>query len=184
MTVHSVHLRRPNDDQMEYLVSKFEEMAQFLSAPEAQSRQPDDYLFSELEMSSGLGFITGDGTLVEDDKKARDVHVALDYILEVGKYIESVTKHTKDLKMRFDETKQLNSIQTELITDLRQLLRNYPRQVETHKKKLEEDLGTDKDESGTARRQGKMKAVVVQRTSFWSAIGEALDTVGDMWLEW
>ncbi|KAF1948425.1 hypothetical protein CC80DRAFT_498241 [Byssothecium circinans] len=176
-----IQTRQPNDDQMEYIITRFEEMAQFLSAPEAQSRQSDDHLFSELELPSGLG-ISGE-ELTNVDQKIRDVDMAVEYILKVGKYIEDVSRHTEDLKMRFDEAKQLNSIQTEIITDLRRILSNQQYEMKQYKEELEADVASEKHEEEKAAPKADVKRPY-QTTSFWTAIGEALDEVGELWLEW
>jgi hypothetical protein len=157
--------------EMEYLVTKFEEMAQFLSAPEAQSRQSDDHLFSEVEMPSyaELG-ITGEG--VGDQERAKEAVLAASYVQEVGRYVDGVRKHAEDLKMRMDEVKLLNSIQLDIIADLRRELRK-PRVLE--------------EKSVPKRFEAKSqewKNIPPQGIGFWASVGAALDSVGDLLFEW
>lgn len=174
-----IQTRQPNDDQMEYLVSKFEEMAQYLSAPEAQSRQSDDHLFSELELPSantGLGISGADAS--NGDAKETNTHMSESYVLEVGKYIDGVKKYAEDLKMRMDEVKQLNSIQLDIINDLRQ-----------NAQKKEQERPQEALEAPIAKPQNLKKNLdepkkYHHRKGFWAAIGEALDAVGEMLHEW
>ena len=144
-----IKTRQPDDDQMEYIIARFEDMAQYLSAPEAQSRRPDDHPFSEFDRPSGLTMSAG-GQLASVDQKIKDVDVAVEYIFEVGKYIEDVSRHTEDLKMRFDEAKQLNSIQTEIITDLRRILKCQQHEMRRYKEELEAEVAEEAPEEELA----------------------------------
>ncbi|KAF2446782.1 hypothetical protein P171DRAFT_429732 [Karstenula rhodostoma CBS 690.94] len=169
--------REPTDEQMEYLVSKFEEMAGFLTAPDSQSRQTDDHLFSDPEESSDA---TGLGILSEEpgnkQVNADDLALGQSYILGVGKYIESVKAHVQDLTMRMDEVRQLNSIQLDIIGELRRDLRNRTIQMENVLVKREDDEPVQEPES--------VKKIPVPRNTFWYAVGEALDAVGELLHEW
>jgi len=157
---------------MEYLVTKFEEMAQFLSAPESQSRQSDDHLFSELDIPSGLG-ITGANS--DGKVKNEDLRIGAGYIQNVGRYIEGVRQNAKDLKIRMDEVKQLNSIQLDIIEDLRKELKSKGVVREEVQEEVQEEVKTEPQ---------KEKQGPLQRMGFWAAIGEALDGVGETLLEW
>ncbi|KAF1977668.1 hypothetical protein BU23DRAFT_550349 [Bimuria novae-zelandiae CBS 107.79] len=166
-----IQTREPTDEQMEYLVSKFEEMARFLSAPDAQSRQTDDHLFSEVEGpadATGLGIVSEETTSHHLD--AHDLAMSQGYVLEVGRYIESVKTHVQDLAMRMDEVKQLNSIQLDIISDLRRELKNKSSQP--------------KQDERSSETEEIIEKIPSQKISFWSAIGEALDTMGEMLHEW
>lgn len=119
-----IQSQQPDEDQMEFIVRQFEAMTSYLSAPESQSRKTDDHLFSELDQPSGAGLgITGKGDAgVEDsDYISREAHEA--YVAEVGRWIQGVKRSIEDLKMRYDEVKTLNSIQLDVITDLRRQMR-------------------------------------------------------------
>lgn len=199
-----IQTRQPNDVQMEYLVNKFEEMAQFLSAPEAQSRQSDDHLFSELDTPSppsGLGIMT-----FNDEKKPQVMHGVEDYVIQVGKFIEGVRKHTEDLKMRMDEIKQLNSIQVDIIEDLRRGMRTKSLELSEERRRNEsleklraletrstlETLKLPEKQSSPGpdmiAKEGKDTVPsgkkIPQQLGFWAAVGEALDAVGAMLHEW
>ena len=174
-----IDTRQPNDEQMEYLVTKFEEMALFLSAPEAQSRQSDDHLFSELDIPSGLG-ISG-APRADEEQKADELRIGVGYIQEVGRYIESVKSNARDWKMRIDEAKQLNSIQLDIIEDLRRELRdnNSPAPIEKETE-VEKEIPVEP----TKTKPREVRIYTTQRTGFWAALGGALDSIGDQLLEW
>jgi hypothetical protein len=172
--------REPTDEQMEYLVSKFEEMANFLSAPDSQSKQTDDHLFSDGEPpSDATGDATGLGIKSEepanDHVNAGDLALSRGYILQVGKYIEDVKAHVQDLTMRMDEVKQLNSIQLDIISDLRKDIMKRTNQVIR-----------DKDEplQGPEQKPEPLEKMPPRKKAFWSAVGEALDAVGDAFHDW
>ena len=166
-----IQTREPTDEQMEYLVSKFEEMARFLSAPEAQSKQTDDHLFSEAEGPADAASAPGLGITSEEatNQHPASHHLALSqgYVLEVGKYIENVKKHVKDLTVRMDEVKQLNSIQLDIIGDLRQELKTQSSQLKQKK-------------ATRAPKERVSNTMPPQTMGFWTAFCEALDAVGEM----
>lgn len=167
-----IQTREPTDEQMEYLVSKFEEMARFLSAPEAQSKQTDDHLFSEADGphdATGLGIISEETTNQHSSPTFDDLALSQGYVLEVGKYIENVKMHVQDLAMRMDEVKQLNSIQLDIISDLRRELNQKSSQL--------------RQEKDVEARDQPVTEVAPQTTGFWSAVGDALDAVGEMLYE-
>lgn len=170
--------REPTDEQMEYLITKFEEMAGFLSAPDSQSKQTDDHLFSEPDGPSdatGLGIVSEDAAKHSVD--AYDLALSQGYVLEVGKYIESVRAHVQDLTMRMDEVKQLNSIQLDIISDLRKDLKNR-----TAKMKQEEEEEKEKEEDAEEADTTQLPPLL--RNGFWASMCEALDSVSEVLHEW
>lgn len=116
-----IQTRQPDEDQMEYIVGQFEAMASYLSAPEAQTKATDEHLFSDPEHS--LGLASTDSQKADADIEAKSALVNQEYVAEVGRYIDSVKKYIEDLKMRLDEVKTLNSIQLDVIYDLRRQMR-------------------------------------------------------------
>ena len=72
---------------------------------------------------------------------------------------------------KMDEVKQLNSIQLDIISDLRRELNQKSSQL-----KQEKDV--------EVQEQPVTNEVVPQATGFWSAVGDALDAVGEMLYEW
>lgn len=169
--------REPTDEQMEYLVSKFEEMAGFLTAPDSQSRQTDDHLFSEpedLADAAGLGIISKE---LPEKTEAADLALEQSYISSVGEYIESVKAHVKDLAMRMDEVKQLNSIQLDIISDLRRDLRNTTSQ-------MKQTVSVKQEDEEPVQIPEAFQRILHPRNGFWLAVGEALDAVGELFHEW
>ncbi|KAF1917189.1 hypothetical protein BDU57DRAFT_450241 [Ampelomyces quisqualis] len=119
-----IQSQQPDEDQLEFIVQQFEAMTSYLSAPESQSRKTDDHLFPELDQPSGAGLGVADmddARAEHPDYVSREAHEA--YSTEVGKYIQGVKRYIEDLKMRLDEVKTLNSIQVDVITDLRRQMR-------------------------------------------------------------
>lgn len=90
-------------------MGQFEAMATYLSAPDAQSRGTDEHLFNELE--NGLVITQARGQIIQELNQ--------EYIAQVGHYIQSVRRYAVDLKTRMEEVKMLNSIQLDVIQDLR-----------------------------------------------------------------
>ncbi|KAH9875430.1 hypothetical protein J1614_004922 [Plenodomus biglobosus] len=115
--------REPDEDQMEYIVGQFEAMASYLSAPDAQSQSSDEQSVTEWE--NGLGTTKANGK----DKVEKEMNE--EYIAEVGRYIEGVRGYVNDLKLRLDEVKMLNSIQLDVIQDLRSQMQNVKVGIET-----------------------------------------------------
>lgn len=107
-----IHSQHPDEDQLEYIVAQFENMTSFLAAPTSQSRKSDDHLFADADPATRIR---------KDDwpKEAREA-----YIAEVSAYISGVKTYIADLKMRLDEVRTLNSIQIEVITELKRQMRN------------------------------------------------------------
>ncbi|KAF2263220.1 hypothetical protein CC78DRAFT_534220 [Lojkania enalia] len=177
---HLIHTSEPSDKQMEYIISQFENISSYLSAPEAQSRQSDDHLF-EFEQAQQHGFNLGDSGIADvgirgvtvngaklddvDDEETEDVRR---YIVEVDKYINGVRGYSSDLKNRLDEVKQLNDIQLEIIRDLR-------KEVKERKEKL-----NSKPKPKIIVVERKEREIRPQRWGFFVALGEALDQFGEM----
>jgi hypothetical protein len=125
-----IQSQQPDEDQMEFIVRQFEAMTSYLSAPDAQSKTTDDHLFFEegLTPGAGLGIVDGDNAHTEKlDYVSKEAHDA--YVNEVGAYIAGVKKYIEDLKMRLDEVKTLNSIQLDVITDLRRQMKTVRRSM-------------------------------------------------------
>ncbi|KAH3910294.1 hypothetical protein HBI56_077440 [Parastagonospora nodorum] len=124
-----IHSQQPDEDQMEFIVRQFEAMTSYLSAPDAQSRQTDDHLFSEdaLTPGTGLGISEPDARNAKLGYISNEAHDA--YVTHVGTYIAGVKKYIEDLKMRLDEVKTLNSIQLDVITDLRRQMKTVRRDM-------------------------------------------------------
>lgn len=117
-----LQMRQPDEDQMEYIVGQFEAMASYLSAPDAQSRGTDEHLFSDQDLGlGGLGITANpDASPITDTSlEANPASVNEQYVAQVETYITGVQKYIQDLKMRMDEVKTLNSIQLDVIHDLR-----------------------------------------------------------------
>ncbi|KAF1852185.1 uncharacterized protein K460DRAFT_362954 [Cucurbitaria berberidis CBS 394.84] len=123
-----IQTRQPDDDQMEYIVGQFEAIASYLSAPESQTRKTDEQLSAEQEGSTGLG-ITSSTEATRDSQTS--VQVNEEYVAEVGRYIAGVKTYIEDLKMRLDEVKTLNSIQLEVIDDLRRQMKTVRQEMRT-----------------------------------------------------
>jgi hypothetical protein len=125
-----IQSQQPDEDQMEFIVRQFEAMTSYLSAPDAQTRTTDDHLFSEPDQSpeTGLSFASANEARNEElDYVSRDAHDA--YVAEVGHYIAGVKNHIQDLKMRLEEVKTLNSIQLDVINDLRRVTKTVRREM-------------------------------------------------------
>jgi hypothetical protein len=116
-----IQTRQPDEEQMEYIVGQFESMAAHLSAPEAQSKETDEELFADAEHD-------------EEEVEEAEVHTESEvlaeeklhhqaYVEEVGNYVAGVQKYILDLRMRMDEIKTLNSIQLDVINDLRKQMK-------------------------------------------------------------
>jgi hypothetical protein len=125
-----IQSQQPDEDQMEFIVRQFEAMTSYLSAPDAQTRTTDEHLFSEPDQSldTGLGISNADDARKEGlDHISREVHDA--YVAEVGHYIAGVKRYIQDLKMRLEEVKTLNSIQLDVINDLRRVTKTVRREM-------------------------------------------------------
>ncbi|KAL5115969.1 hypothetical protein ACEQ8H_006086 [Pleosporales sp. CAS-2024a] len=126
-----IQSQQPDEDQMEFIVRQFESMTSYLSAPESQTEKTDHHLCSEEARmpGSGLGILELDNRATRLDYISKEAHEA--YVAEVGTYIAGVKKYIEDLKMRLDEVKTLNSIQLDVITDLRRQMKTLRRDMPT-----------------------------------------------------
>jgi hypothetical protein len=124
-----IHSQQPDEDQMEFIVRQFEAMTSYLSAPDSQTKKTEDHLFSEeaLTPGAGLGISEADARMAKLDYISLEAHEA--YVTEVGTYIQGVKKYIEDLKMRLDEVRTLNSIQLDVITDLRRQMKTVRRDM-------------------------------------------------------
>lgn len=187
---HLIQTSEPSDEQMEQILSNFEDMARILSAPQSQSRQTDDHLFGpELDIDAvapGLGdslasinsspqrmhdsgYTLNDSAYTLNDSgyaSVSEAHIPA-YIKAVQNYIDGVRDSTQGLRTRMDEIKELNEIQGEIISELRQQLR--------------------KQKEAPKKQSGKEKAHVIRdpvKMGFWAAVGDALDQFGDLLNQW
>jgi hypothetical protein len=103
-----IHTHQPDEDQMEYIVGQFEAMAAHLSG--TPSKDSDDDRFQDATSENG----DAQTALLQEKMLHHEAYVA-----EVGNYVAGVQKYIDDLKMRMDEVKTLNSIQQDVINDLR-----------------------------------------------------------------
>ncbi|CAE7023228.1 hypothetical protein CFE70_003258 [Pyrenophora teres f. teres 0-1] len=113
-----INTQEPDEDQMEYIVGQFEAMAAHLSTPEAHADGTNELYFSD----PGQGLCIQQ-TEVKGEPTETQTQFPEAYVAEVGNYIEGVQKTICDLKKRLDEFKTLNSIQLDVIEDLRQQMR-------------------------------------------------------------
>lgn len=109
---------------MEFIVRQFEAMTSYLSAPDSQTRTTDDHLFSEPDTAAETGLGISEpaaGRASTSGSVSNEAHGA--YVAEVEAYIHGVKKYISDLSMRLDEVKTLNSIQLDVIADLRRQMK-------------------------------------------------------------
>ncbi|KAL6710703.1 hypothetical protein ACN47E_007760 [Coniothyrium glycines] len=145
-----IQSHHPDEDQMEYIIGQFESMASYLSAPEAQTKTTDEHLFSDPE--AGLGIGRGEHSNGLAQKAAL---INQEYMAEVDNYIEGVRKYIGDLKMRLDEVKALNSIQCDVIHDLRRQMKAVRQGMQSslsrgnEYKKAEEEIENTNDAKPT-----------------------------------
>lgn len=164
-----IQTHEPTFEQMEYLIAQFEAMTSYLSAPESQSKQSDEHLFSEGD--------TGD--TVDSGSQSMDLtqEEAAAYVAAVGEYITGVQQHAADMKTRLDEVKLLNDLNLELIADLNHQLREKDQQLrEKEQTRTKKNERIESKKSNQRTRPGPM--------SFWGAVTEALDQVSELLYEW
>ena len=113
-----INTQEPDEDQMEYIVGQFEAMAAHLSMSEAQPDGMNERYLSDPDQGLGIRQAEEKGDPMEAKTLFPEAYVA-----EVGNYIEGVQKTICDLKKRLDEFKTLNSIQLDVIEDLRQQMK-------------------------------------------------------------
>lgn len=119
-----IQSQQPDEDQMEFIVRQFEAMTSYLSAPDSQTRTTDDHLFSEPDTAAETGLGISEpaaGRASTSGSVSNEAHGA--YVAEVEAYIHGVKKYISDLSMRLDEVKTLNSIQLDVIADLRRQMK-------------------------------------------------------------
>jgi hypothetical protein len=162
---HHIRAQQPNDDQMEYLISQFESMTSYLSAPDSQTKGLDEHLFSEPEQAHNVG---GVPVIPKEEVEA--------YVTEVGKYVAGIEKRTRDLKLRFDEVKELNHINMSVIADLRRQLRDQDTVSSTTTTNETKPQAEESEAAGVR--------VMDQPRGFWSAMAEALDQMGELLHGW
>ena len=219
-----VKTREPDDEQMEYIVAQIEALASSLSSPESGSRDGEESIFPDLARqlrAAGLGISGASGIdsplrsrseeRAKSKAKAKSAEEAegAHYISEVETYIQGVRKHTEDLKMRMEEIKQLNSIQLEVIDDLRKELRARDEEmptipeadevegeleaseqpisdIDTPAVDIADDETSDADtlDSDMASKASTPGAHAPKQGLFWGAVGGALDAVSEMLYEW
>lgn len=240
-----IQTRQPDEDQMEYIVGQFEAMASYLSAPDAQTRGTDEHLFTDHDQGLGIAKAL-DELILDTDLEAEASQVNADYAAEVERYIAGVRKYIEDLKMRMDEVKTLNSIQLDVIQDLRSQMKTVQQGMQSSlslrkeydQAEEEESVNSDTTEqrryadadeqeefgiqswqtlvnddqpppqttTTTAAPKPKERHVTFEdldedtlksaprrrvitivhkpsRSSFWSSLGEALDSFGALFLE-
>lgn len=133
---------QPDADQMEHIISQFEGLTSFLSAPSVETRKGAEGIFSSSEdeaeeamrerhIFSGLDTPTKSTGLKEVlnlGKKDLDVDIitkeeAEAYVAEVGNFIDGVKAHSDQMKARLDEVHALNELNTEIIAKLRKQLK-------------------------------------------------------------
>jgi chromosome segregation ATPase len=115
-----IQSRQPDEDQMEYIVRQFEAMATHLSDSEPYIKETDAQDFALSRHGSGIMQAADREDDLADAKSL--YHQA--YVAEVGNYVESVQKCINELKKRLDEVKTLNSIQLDVIDDLRKQMKS------------------------------------------------------------
>jgi hypothetical protein len=143
-----IQTRQPDEEQMEYIVGQFEAMAAHLSAPESQSKVTDEELFADAD-DRDLG-VSGEGEEVENKNEEKNAleeeklhHQA--YVEEVGSYVAGIQKYILDLRMRMDEVKTLNSIQLDVINDLRKQMKTVRQSMREELERADERPDEDMD---------------------------------------
>jgi hypothetical protein len=154
---------------MEYIITQFEAMTSYLSAPEAQSKTGDEHLFAEPDMVA-----CGETPLplTKDEAEA--------YVSTVGYFIEGVKRHAAELKARLDEAKEINKLNVEVIANLRAQLRASKKtsvQLAQELLSLPQAPSQEEEESTPERKEPP-------RNSIWASAMEALDTLSNMLYEW
>lgn len=142
-----IQSQQPDEDQMEYIVGQFEAMAMRLSAPESYERETGAQYPSHFDQGAGI-MHADDG---KDDLAEAKRLYHQSYVAEVGNYVNSVQKYVDELRKRLDEVKTLNSIQLDVINDLR-------KQMKTVRQSMREELersggGTTGAETARDRRR-------------------------------
>ena len=178
--------RHPTDDQLEYVVGQFEAMTTYLSAPESQTKNTAEYLFSEFD-SPMIG-------PPEEQQEKSALEANAEYVAQVEAYIEGVTKYTEELKAHLEEVKTLNHAQLAMIEDLRsQVKSSHKAKRDTFNVEDEEATTaqqsapqawpvpemTDSSTQTTLTRTVRMKRTPAARRGFWTSLSDAIDAFGD-----
>jgi hypothetical protein len=179
--------RHPTDDQLEYVVGQFEAMTTYLSAPESQTKNTAEYLFSEFD-SPTIG-----PPETQQEPSASQANAG--YIAQVGAYIEGVTKYTQELKAHMEEVKALNRAQLVMIEDLKsQVKSSHINKRNTSNEDEDEDATiaqqsasqtqhmlkmTDSSTQTNLTRTVRMKRAPVAKRGFWASLSDAIDAFGD-----
>ncbi|EMD95958.1 hypothetical protein COCC4DRAFT_183940 [Bipolaris maydis ATCC 48331] len=132
-----IQSQQPDEDQMEYIVGQFEAMAMRLSAPESYEKESGTQYPSHFDQGAGI-MHADDG---KDDLAEAKRLYHQSYVAEVGNYVNSVQKYVDELRKRLDEVKTLNSIQLDVINDLR-------KQMKTVRQNMREGLERKKPGGG------------------------------------
>ncbi|CBX93529.1 predicted protein [Plenodomus lingam JN3] len=135
--------REPDEDQMEYIVGQLEAMANYLSSHGAPFQIIEEQVSTNGQLPTDEQVSTapeeiGPGSPQSSGKDKVEKEMSGEYIAEVGRYIEGVRGYATNLKSRLDEVKMLNSIQLDVIKDLRS-------QVQTVTVGLQAQLRADED---------------------------------------
>ena len=146
-------MRQPDEDQMEYIVGQFEAMASYLTTPDAQSNPTVDHF--PVEHAHGLGIREAHKAYenAQGDISTTSAPADEAYIAHVGNYISSVQNHIENLKMRLDEAKTLNSIQLDVIDDLRRQMKSVRLDLQSElspRLDKDNDNGTDNEDDKNA----------------------------------
>ncbi|USP81031.1 uncharacterized protein yc1106_08305 [Curvularia clavata] len=131
-----IQSQQPDEDQMEYIVRQFEAMATHLSTGEPQTKETDEQDFALSRHGSDIMHAEDYKDDLADAKSL--YHQA--YVTEVGNYVKSVQTCINELKKRLDEVKTLNSIQLDVIDDLRKQMKNVRQNM---RKELSRSDGTE-----------------------------------------
>ncbi|KAF2622579.1 hypothetical protein BU25DRAFT_415078 [Macroventuria anomochaeta] len=154
---HLTATRELTEDQMEYIVGQFENMTSYLAAPDVQTKEGTEDLFSGGDLPRPAS-PQPNAKVTEDDGS---------YMAEVGKYIEGVQIYTADLKRRFDEAKALNEIQLAIIDDLR-------RDMHAVQQNMQDSLHSSPREQRRASSPGRKDV-----DSSWESMETAVDDAED-----
>ncbi|EUC50430.1 hypothetical protein COCMIDRAFT_81808 [Bipolaris oryzae ATCC 44560] len=150
-----IQSQQPDEDQMEYIVGQFEAMAMRLSAPEAYEKETGAQYPSYFDQGAGI-MHADDG---KDDLAEAKRAYHQSYVAEVGNYVNSVQKYVDELRKRLDEVKTLNSIQLDVINDLRKQMKTV-RQTMREELERKQEPGSDKSneqkDDPTPRKFGMM----------------------------
>lgn len=134
----------PDEEQMEYIIAQFEAMANHLETPQAQTKPTGEHLFANPESDTGSS--RTESPLIIAHKTAT---VSVEYVAEVDKYIESVSSYIGELKMRLDEVRALNSIQCDVIQDLRRQMKAVRQGMRTSLSLRDDDKQDEESSDGS-----------------------------------